>query len=58
MINQVKAEQTSLKKELNKWQALFDRNASLQERIAFIEIEEYLQEAIKIRDLTQETKLP
>lgn len=57
LINQVKAEQTSLKKELNKWQALDDRNASLQERIAFIEVEEYLQEAIKIRDLTQETKL-
>ncbi|MFX0122973.1 MAG: tetratricopeptide repeat protein [Candidatus Hodarchaeota archaeon] len=58
LINQVKSEQTSLKNELNKWQALADRNASLQERIAFIEIEEYLQEAVKIRDLTPETRLP
>ncbi|UCG02835.1 MAG: tetratricopeptide repeat protein [Candidatus Heimdallarchaeota archaeon] len=56
LINQVKSEQLTLKKELNKWQALVDRNASLQERIAFIEIKEYLREAIKIRDLTQNTR--
>ncbi|MFX0125962.1 MAG: tetratricopeptide repeat protein [Candidatus Hodarchaeota archaeon] len=52
LADQVRKEQTTLKNELKKWQEFVDRNASLQERVAFAEIEEYLHEAIKIRDRT------
>lgn len=52
LADQVRKEQATLKNELKKWQEFVDRNASLQERVAFAEIEEYLHEAINIRDRT------
>ncbi|MFX1286039.1 MAG: tetratricopeptide repeat protein [Promethearchaeota archaeon] len=52
LADQVRIEQAKLKNELKKWKEFVDRNASLQERVAFAEIEEYLHEAINIRDRT------
>ncbi|MFW9777578.1 MAG: hypothetical protein ACFFE8_01910, partial [Candidatus Heimdallarchaeota archaeon] len=52
LLDEVKGEQDRLEKELSQWKELSDRNAPLQERIAFSEVEAYLKEAIKLRDLT------
>ncbi|MFW9854685.1 MAG: tetratricopeptide repeat protein [Candidatus Thorarchaeota archaeon] len=52
LLAEVKEEQNRLEKQLSEWKDLSDRNAPLQERIAFSEVEAYLQEAIKLRDLT------
>jgi tetratricopeptide (TPR) repeat protein len=52
LANLVRKEQANLENELKKWQDFVNRNASLQERVVFAEIEEYLHEAINLRDRT------
>jgi tetratricopeptide (TPR) repeat protein len=51
LADQVRIQQTTLKNELNRWQEFAEKNAPLRKRLAFAEVEEYLQMAIKIRDL-------
>ncbi|MFX0211474.1 MAG: tetratricopeptide repeat protein [Candidatus Hodarchaeota archaeon] len=50
----VNREQKVLNKELNKWIELAERNAPLIERIEHSQLKEYINEAIKLRELTKD----
>jgi hypothetical protein len=46
----------NLASEFKKWQELIDRNASLLERINMVELESFIKEAIKLRDMSLENQ--
>lgn len=47
-----KTQQDIVEKELSQWQELAQKNAPLQERLELANLEEYLQKAIQMRELT------
>ncbi len=51
-----KAQQDIVEKELSQWQELAQKNAPLQERLELANLEEYLQKAIQLRELTSTLK--
>ena len=50
LLSQIKKEQEIIQSELDKWQDLFKRQASLQERLEQAQVSNYLQEAKKIQE--------
>jgi tetratricopeptide (TPR) repeat protein len=54
LANKVNTEQKVLNIELNKWIELAERNAPLIERIEQAHLKEYINEAIKLRELTKD----
>ncbi len=56
LTTKIKTEQSYLAAEFKKWQELIDRNASLLERVNMVELESFIKEAIKLRDMTLESQ--
>lgn len=54
LATKIETEQSYLTAEFKKWQELIDRNASLLERINMVELESFIKEANKLRDMTLE----
>lgn len=50
LLSEIKKEQEIIQSELDKWQELFKRQASLQERLEQARVSNYLQEAKKIQE--------
>jgi tetratricopeptide (TPR) repeat protein len=52
LADQAKLQQKQLQSEMKKWRGLMESNASLAERLEFTDVKVYLQNAIKLRDLS------
>ncbi|MFX1517090.1 MAG: tetratricopeptide repeat protein [Promethearchaeota archaeon] len=57
LLTQVKNEQQSIYNELNKWERLFQRNASIHERMERARVNEYISEAKKIQEAWMSSKI-
>ena len=50
-VHTVMAQKDLIKMEFNKWKNLIKSNATLEEHITLVEMKEYIEEAVKARDL-------
>ncbi len=57
LAQKTKNEQETLKDQLNKWAELVEKNAPLVEKLEYAQIKEYIDEAIKLKEITKDSSL-